>query len=70
MFVYTAFHAEHKKKHIDNEGDLNIYGENIQRFLPVLDEMLKGGLVTLEKVRVIHYRADQEVPASPVPESH
>ena len=31
MFVYTAFHAEHKKKHID----LNIYGENIQRFLGV-----------------------------------
>ena len=35
MFVYTVFHVEHKKKHIDNEGDLNIYGENIQRFLGV-----------------------------------
>jgi hypothetical protein len=32
--------------------------EKIQAFLPVLDTMLKGGLVTLEKVRVIDYRAD------------
>jgi PII-like signaling protein len=32
--------------------------EKVQGFLPILDEMLKGGLVTLEKVRVIDYRAD------------
>jgi PII-like signaling protein len=32
----------------------------IQTFLPVLDEMMKGGLVTLEKVRVIDYRANEE----------
>src|ERR1700758_2399587 len=31
--------------------------EKIQAFLPILDEMMKGGLVTLEKVRVIDYRA-------------
>jgi uncharacterized protein len=31
--------------------------ENIQRLLPHLDEMMKGGLVTLEKVQVIKYRA-------------
>lgn len=31
--------------------------EKIQAFLPVLDQLLTGGLVTLEKVRVIHYRA-------------
>jgi uncharacterized protein len=38
--------------------------EKIQAFLPVLDEMMKGGLVTLERVRVIDYRAnpDLEVP--------
>ena len=35
MFVYTAFHVEHKKKHIDDEGDLNIYGENIERLLGI-----------------------------------
>ena len=31
--------------------------ERIEKFLPVLDELIKDGLVTLEKVRVIHYRA-------------
>jgi PII-like signaling protein len=31
--------------------------ENIQSFLPVLDTMMGGGLATLEKVKVIHYRA-------------
>jgi uncharacterized protein len=41
--------------------------EKIQGFLPVLDEMLKGGLVTLEKVRVIDYRADPD--RQPPPES-
>jgi len=30
--------------------------EKIQAFLPVLDEMMDGGLVTLEKVQVIEYR--------------
>jgi len=34
--------------------------EKIQSFLPSLDEMMKGGLVTLEKVQVIHYRADDK----------
>ncbi len=31
--------------------------EMIQSFLPVLDQMMGGGLLTLEKVRVIRYRA-------------
>jgi uncharacterized protein len=31
--------------------------ENIQSFLPVLDRMMGGGLLTLEKVKVIEYRA-------------
>src|SRR5213083_997251 len=31
--------------------------EKINSFLPVLDEMMKGGLVTLERVKVIDYRA-------------
>ena len=30
--------------------------EKIEAFLPVLDGMMDGGLVTLEKARVIHYR--------------
>jgi len=31
--------------------------DNIEKFLPVLDDLVKDGLVTIEKVRVIHYRA-------------
>jgi len=38
--------------------------EKINAFLPVLDEMVGGGLVTLEKVRVINYRAGKEAPAA------
>jgi uncharacterized protein len=34
--------------------------EKINAFLPVLDEMMNAGLVTLEKVRVIDYRANQD----------
>lgn len=39
--------------------------EKIQTFLPVLDEMMTGGLVTLEKARVIDYRAGPEVESPP-----
>ena len=31
--------------------------EKIQSFLPLLDEMMGGGLVTLENVKVVHYRS-------------
>jgi len=31
--------------------------ERIEKMLPQLDEMISGGLVTLEKVRVILYRS-------------
>ncbi len=30
--------------------------EKVQAILPSLDEMMGGGLVTLEKIKVIHYR--------------
>src|SRR5436189_30891 len=30
--------------------------ENIQSFLPALDEMMQSGLLTMEKVKVIDYR--------------
>ncbi len=39
--------------------------EKINEFLPVLDEMMKGGLVTLEKMRVIDYRAGPNVSEAP-----
>ncbi len=34
--------------------------EKIQAFLPLLDEMMSGGLITLEKVKVIQYRAHEQ----------
>jgi hypothetical protein len=37
--------------------------ENINAFLPTLDKMMTGGLVTLEKVKVIDYRAAEIPPA-------
>jgi PII-like signaling protein len=33
--------------------------EKIQSFLPILDQMMGGGLVTLEQVKVIEYRAGE-----------
>lgn len=36
--------------------------EKINGFLPVISDMIRGGLVTLEKVRVIQYRGDEAKP--------
>ncbi len=36
------------------------YPERIEQLLPQLDQMVEGGLITLEKVRVILYRSSQE----------
>jgi PII-like signaling protein len=35
------------------------YTERIEKILPRLDDMVSGGLITLEKVRVILYRANK-----------
>lgn len=35
--------------------------EKINGFLPMLDEMMGGGLVTLEKIKVIHYRPENHL---------
>jgi len=40
---------------VDEESKINA-------FLGVLEPMMGGGLVTLEKVRVIHYRHDAKAP--------
>jgi uncharacterized protein len=34
--------------------------EKINNFLPIIDEMMGGGLITIEKIRVIDYRAKDE----------
>jgi hypothetical protein len=33
--------------------------EKIEAFLPALDAMVREGLVTLEQIRVIHYRSEE-----------
>ncbi len=38
--------------------------EKIRAFLPVLNGMLGGGLVTMEKVQVIDYRSGTDSPAA------
>jgi uncharacterized protein len=55
----------HTSKILRLSGDLPIVieivdsSEKIDAFLPVLETMMGGGLVTLEKVRVLHYRPPQ-----------
>ena len=39
--------------------------ERINEFLPALDRMIGGGLVTLEKVKVIEYRAAADINPPP-----
>jgi len=39
--------------------------EKINAFLPVLDTMMSGGLVTLEKTQVIYYRSGETQPPFP-----
>lgn len=52
----------HTAKILRLSGDLPVIVEivdeeaKINAFLPLLDGMMGGGLVTLERVRVIHYR--------------
>ena len=44
--------------------------KNLKAFLPDLEGMMRGGLVTLEKVQVINYRADPDLPPpGPQPEA-
>ncbi len=38
--------------------------EKINAFLPLLETMIGGGLVTLEKVKVIHYRGGESADLS------
>jgi len=45
---------------VDSEAKINA-------FLPVLDSMIGGGLVTLERARVLHYRAGGAPPGSAKP---
>ena len=62
MMGYGANSRIHTAKILRLSEDLPVVveiidnAEKIERLLPVIDEMVQEGLVTLEKVRVIHYR--------------
>lgn len=55
----------HTSKILSLSGDLPLIielvdsEEKINAFLPVLDTMMSGGLITLEKARVIYYRTGE-----------
>jgi PII-like signaling protein len=55
----------HTERFLELSSDLPIViecietEEKIEAILPELDEMLGGGLITLERAKVIMYRADQ-----------
>ena len=59
---YGSSSRYHTEKILRLSQDLPIllevieYSERIEQILPKLDEMIGGGLITLEKVRVILYR--------------
>ena len=63
---YGASARYHTEKILRLSQDLPIvvevveYPERIERLLPKLDEMIGGGLITLEKVRVILYRSQKK----------
>ena len=40
--------------------------QNITAFLPLLEEMVKGGLVSIEEVRVLRYGPDRKLSSSTV----
>src|SRR5882724_10025485 len=54
---YGGSSVYHTDKILRLSQDLPIVLERIEKILPRLDEMVEGGLITLEKVRVILYRA-------------
>lgn len=39
--------------------------EKVKSFLPELDQMMGGGLVTMEKIKVIHYRGGSKSGETP-----
>jgi uncharacterized protein len=40
--------------------------QNITAFLPLLEEMVKGGLVSIEEVRILRYGPDRKLSSSTV----
>jgi uncharacterized protein len=63
----------HTAKILRLSEDLPVVGEiidseqNITAFLPLLEEMVKGGLVSIEEVRILRYGPDRKLSSSTVP---
>jgi PII-like signaling protein len=63
---YGSTSVYHTEKILRLSEDLPVvlevveFSERIEKILPQLDEMIGGGLITLEKVRVILYRPEKE----------
>lgn len=63
---YGGSSVYHTEKLLRLSQDLPIllevvdFAERIEKVLPRLDEMVEGGLITLEKVRVILYRGGKK----------
>jgi len=63
---YGSTSIYHTEKILRLSQDLPIiiesveFEDRVEKMLPRLDEMIGGGLITLEKVRVILYRSTQE----------
>lgn len=63
---YGAHSRLHSAKTVRLSEDLPLVieivdtDENIDRLLPLLDEVVPEGLITIERVRMIKYRSDEE----------
>jgi PII-like signaling protein len=63
---YGSTSVYHTEKILRLSEDLPVvleaveFTERIEKILPQLDEMIGGGLITLEKVRVILYRPEHQ----------
>ena len=63
---YGSTSVYHTEKILRLSEDLPVvleaveFTERIEKILPQLDEMIGGGLITLEKVRVILYRSEHQ----------
>ncbi|HSH00011.1 MAG TPA: DUF190 domain-containing protein [candidate division Zixibacteria bacterium] len=63
---YGAHSRLHSAKTVRLSEDLPLVieivdsDENLDRLLPLLDEVVPEGLITIEKVRMIKYRSDED----------
>ena len=59
----SLIHTASKNSHIPEDMPIVVEivdkAEKIKKFIPVLDQMVKEGLITLEKVQVIAYRSSR-----------